>query len=81
MQLVSRLPPLRYRFGLSDPPEAVAPRSVRCLNYNLHQTFQTGENIQGLSLARAEYLNTNEYSVFTSQLLTIVLYKTIITEN
>ncbi|MDD7612051.1 MAG: hypothetical protein PUJ82_14180 [Spirochaetales bacterium] len=32
MQLVSRLPPLRYRFGLSDPPKAVAPRSVRCLN-------------------------------------------------
>ncbi|MCI6188135.1 MAG: hypothetical protein MR739_13360 [Spirochaetia bacterium] len=43
MQLVSRLPPLRYRFGLSDPPKAVAPRSVRCFNYNLHHAFQTGE--------------------------------------
>ncbi|MCI6186705.1 MAG: hypothetical protein MR739_05975 [Spirochaetia bacterium] len=43
MQLVSRLPPLRYRFGLTDPPKAVAPRSVRCFYYNLHFTFQTGE--------------------------------------
>lgn len=33
VQLVSRLPPLRYRFGLSDPPKAAAPRSVRCANY------------------------------------------------
>ena len=43
VELVSRLPPLRYRFGLSDPPKAVAPRSVRCLNQNLHLSFQTGE--------------------------------------
>ena len=43
MQLVSRLPPLRYRSGLSDPPKAVAPRSVRCINPNLQLTFQTGE--------------------------------------
>ena len=43
VQLVSRLPPLRYRSGLSDPPKAVAPRSVRCINPNLQLTFQTGE--------------------------------------
>ena len=45
VELVSRLPPLRYRFGLSDPPKAVAPRSVRCLNHTLQSIFQTGELI------------------------------------
>ena len=50
VQLVSRLPPLRYRSGLSDPPKAVAPRSVRCINPNLQLTFQTGEIKKGTDL-------------------------------
>ena len=50
IQLVSRLPPLRYRSGLSDPPKAVAPRSVRCINPNLQLTFQTGEIKKGTDL-------------------------------
>ena len=45
VELVSRLPPLRYRFGLLDPPKAVASRSVRCLNHTLQPAFQTGELI------------------------------------
>ena len=28
VQLVSRLPPLRYRFGLSAPPKAAAPNII-----------------------------------------------------
>ena len=56
MQLVSRLPPLRYRFGLSDPPKAVAPRSVRCLNHTLQSTFQTGE----LILSNSSRINTTK---------------------
>ena len=54
VELVSRLPPLRYRFGLSDPPKAVAPRSVRCLNHTLQPAFQTGE----LILSNSSRLNT-----------------------
>ncbi len=56
VQLVSRLPPLRYRFGLSDPPKAVAPRSVRCLNHTLQPAFQTGE----LILSNSSRLNTTK---------------------
>ena len=56
VQLVSRLPPLRYRFGLSDPPKAVAPRSVRCLNHTLQSAFQTGE----LILSNSSRLNTTK---------------------
>ena len=56
VQLVSRLPPLRYRFGLSDPPKAVAPRSVRCLNHTLQPAFQTGE----LILTNSLRLNTTK---------------------
>ena len=48
IQLVSRLPPLRYRLGLSDPPKAVAPRSVRCAVSNL------APKIVKLAVARAE---------------------------
>ena len=56
VELVSRLPPLRYRFGLSDPPKAVAPRSVRCLNHTLQSIFQTGE----LILSNSPRLNTTK---------------------
>ena len=42
---VSRLPPLRCRYGLSDPPKAAAPRSVRCFGQTLHFTQSTGEMI------------------------------------
>ena len=56
VELVSRLPPLRYRFGLSDPPKAVASRSVRCLNHTLQPAFQTGE----LILTNSLRLNTTK---------------------
>ena len=52
IQFVSRLPPLRYRFGLSDPPKAVAPRSVRCAVSN------PASKIVKLAVARAENSNT-----------------------